>query len=184
MGLAQSVITQQMVISELIKAGINREIAIDLSYRYYKNELTYKDLEYLENTFNLMLDKVEALLQSEIKAVKIDLDNKIENVKSELKSDIKDLDNKVDNLEINLNVNIENIRSELKLDIKDLDNKIENVRSELKSDIKDLDNKIDVKFNELDIKINNLEKNNKWIFGLTFALWLTVLGGFIALIFK
>ncbi|AHH10122.1 BDR-repeat family protein, partial (plasmid) [Borrelia parkeri SLO] len=47
MELAQPVITQQMVIAELTRAGINRDIAIDLSYRYYKNELTYKDIEYL-----------------------------------------------------------------------------------------------------------------------------------------
>ncbi|WP_275472554.1 hypothetical protein [Borrelia miyamotoi] len=32
--------------------------------------------------------------------------------------------------------------------------------------------------------MSNLEKTNKWIFGLTFALWLTVLGGFIALMMK
>ncbi|UPA14172.1 Bdr family repetitive protein [Borrelia turicatae] len=56
MGLAQPVITQQMVINELIRAGINRDIAIDLSYRYYKNELTYKDIEYLkENLKRLKL---------------------------------------------------------------------------------------------------------------------------------
>nr|WP_247073379.1 Bdr family repetitive protein [Borrelia turicatae] len=85
MGLAQPVITQQMVISELTKAGINRDIAIDLSYRYYKNELTYKDIEYLETTFNLKLEKVEALLQAEI-----------QRVETTLKSDIKDLDNKFD----------------------------------------------------------------------------------------
>ncbi|WP_420043043.1 Bdr family repetitive protein [Borrelia miyamotoi] len=35
-----TVITRQMVLSELIKAGINKDIADDLSYRYYKNELT------------------------------------------------------------------------------------------------------------------------------------------------
>ncbi|ASJ27798.1 Bdr family repetitive protein [Borrelia turicatae] len=92
MGLAQPVVTQQMVINELTKAGINRDIAIDLSYRYYKNELTYKDIEYLETTFNLKLEKVEATLQADIR----DLDNKIVNVKNELKSDIKDLDNKID----------------------------------------------------------------------------------------
>nr|WP_247088370.1 Bdr family repetitive protein [Borrelia nietonii] len=74
MGLAQPVITQQMVIAELTKAGINREIAIDLSYRYYRNELTYKDIEYLETTFNLKLEKLEASLKSDIR----DLDNKID----------------------------------------------------------------------------------------------------------
>ncbi len=44
------IITQQMGLMELlIKAKINRDIAVVLSYRYYKNELTYKDLDYLEN---------------------------------------------------------------------------------------------------------------------------------------
>ncbi|WP_246990206.1 Bdr family repetitive protein [Borrelia parkeri] len=120
MELAQPVITQQMVIAELTKAGIKRDIAIDLSYRYYKNELTYKDIEYLETTFNLKLEKVEALLQAEI-----------QKVEATLKSDIRDLDNKFDTK------------------FNELDNKIDTVRSELKSDIKDLDNKIDVNKMEL-----------------------------------
>ncbi|WP_434757291.1 Bdr family repetitive protein (plasmid) [Borrelia puertoricensis] len=191
MGLAQPVITQQMVIAELTKAGINRDIAIDLSYRYYKNELTHKDIEYLETTFNLRLEKVESLLQAEIKSVKTDLDTKIDIVRNELKSDIKDLDNKIDIVKNNLNNKIDTKFNEL-------DNKIDTVRSELKSDIKDLDTKIDNVRNEvslvrkdieiikLEIKkdLSNLEKNNKWVFSLTFALWLTVLGGFIALILK
>lgn len=48
MGHPWRVITQQMVLAELIKAGINRDIADDLYYRYYKNELTYKDLELIK----------------------------------------------------------------------------------------------------------------------------------------
>ncbi|AHH04535.1 BDR-repeat family protein, partial (plasmid) [Borrelia nietonii YOR] len=127
MGLAQPVITQQMVIAELTKAGINREIAIDLSYRYYRNELTYKDIEYLETTFNLKLEKLEASLKSDIR----DLDNKIDNVRNELKSDIKDLDTKIDTVENNLNIKIDNVRNELKSDIKDLDTKIDTVENNL-----------------------------------------------------
>ncbi|WP_281862303.1 Bdr family repetitive protein [Candidatus Borrelia fainii] len=177
MGLAQPVITQQMVIAELTRAGINRDIAIDLAYRYYKNELTYKDIEYLETTFNLKLEKVEATLQSDIK----DLDNKIGNVKNELKSDIKDLDNKIDTVENNLN-------SKMDAKFNELDNKIDTVKNELKSDIKDLDNKIDTvennlnskidtKFNELDNKIdvNKMELKSTlrlhgWMFGTLITL--------------
>ncbi|ETZ17508.1 BDR-repeat family protein [Borrelia duttonii CR2A] len=41
---SQAVITQEMVLSELVKAGINRDIATDLSYRYYKKSLLLKIL--------------------------------------------------------------------------------------------------------------------------------------------
>ncbi|AHH11883.1 BDR-repeat family protein (plasmid) [Borrelia coriaceae ATCC 43381] len=188
MALPQPIITQQMVIAELTKAGINKDIAIDLSYRYYRNELTYKDIEFLKENFDIKLEKVEALLQAEI-----------QRVEASLQSEIKDLDNKIDNKFNELDNKINTVRNELKSDIKDLDNKIDNVEN-------NLNNKIDNKFNELDNKIDtvrnelksyvsneislvrrdisNLEKNNKWIFGLTFALWLTILGGFIALILK
>ncbi|WP_247073329.1 Bdr family repetitive protein [Borrelia turicatae] len=100
MGLAQPVITQQMVISELTKAGINRDIAIDLSYRYYKNELTYKDIEFLKENFDIKLEKVEALLQAEIKSVESSLQAEIKSVKTELDNKIdtkfNELDNKID----------------------------------------------------------------------------------------
>nr|AAF19134.1 BdrC3 [Borrelia hermsii] len=173
MGLPQPIVTQQMVIAELVKAGIDRDIATDLSYRYYRNELTYKDIEYLETTFNLKLEKVEASLKSDIKDLdnKIDtvennLNIKIDNVRNELKSDIKDLDNKIDN-----------VRNELKSDIKDLDNKIDNVRNELKSDIKDLDNKIDV--NKMELK-STLRLHN-WMFGTIITISIGIL---LTLIFK
>nr|AAF19118.1 BdrC4 [Borrelia hermsii] len=173
MGLPQPIVTQQMVIAELVKAGIDRDIATDLSYRYYRNELTYKDIEYLETTFNLKLEKVEASLKSDIK----DLDNKIDNVRNELKSDIKDLDNKIDTVENNLNIKIDNVKNELKSDIKDLDNKIDNVRNELKSDIKDLDNKIDV--NKMELK-STLRLHN-WMFGTIITIFIGIL---LTLIFK
>ncbi|AHH14793.1 BDR-repeat family protein (plasmid) [Borrelia hermsii MTW] len=35
-----------MVLAELIKDGINRDIVVDLSFRYYRNKLIYKDIEY------------------------------------------------------------------------------------------------------------------------------------------
>ncbi|WP_330730592.1 Bdr family repetitive protein [Borrelia turicatae] len=177
MGLAQPVITQQMVIAELTKAGISKDIAIDLSYRYYKNELTYKDIEYLETTFNLKLEKVEATLQADIR----DLDNKFANVRNELKSDIKDLDNKIDTVENNLNTKIDTKFNELDTKIDNVENnlntKIDTVRSELKSDIKDLDNKIDVNKMELDSKLDKTASELKstlrlhgWMFGTIITL--------------
>ncbi|ANF34632.1 hypothetical protein A7978_05125 (plasmid) [Borrelia turicatae] len=180
MGLAQPVITQQMVIAELTKAGINRDIAIDLSYRYYKNELTYKDIEYLETTFNLKLEKVEATLQADIR----DLDNKIVNVKSELKSDIKDLDNKIDSVENNLNIKIDTKFNEL-------DIKIDIVRNELKSDIKDLDNKIDVNKMELDSKLDKTTSELKstlrlhgWMFGTIITLNIGIFLTLISIVYS
>ncbi|AHH13075.1 BDR-repeat family protein (plasmid) [Borrelia hermsii YBT] len=91
MGLPQPVITQQMVIAELTKAGINRDIAVDLSYRYYTNELTYKDIEYLKESFDIKLKHLE---------------DKIGNVKDEL-------DIKIDTVENNLNVKINTKFNEL-----------------------------------------------------------------------
>ncbi|WP_317135453.1 Bdr family repetitive protein [Borrelia miyamotoi] len=48
MGLPQPVITRQIVLAELIKAGIKQEIAENLAYRYHKNELTYKNIELIK----------------------------------------------------------------------------------------------------------------------------------------
>ncbi|WP_247068230.1 Bdr family repetitive protein [Borrelia puertoricensis] len=154
MGLAQPVITQQMVIAELTKAGIKRDIAIDLSYRYYRNELTYKDIEFLKENFDIKLEKVESLLHAEIKSVKTDLDNKIDtkfneldnkidNVRSELKSDIKELDNKIDTKFNELDNKINNVSNEVSLVRKDmeinrmdLDNKLDKTASEFKSTLR------------------------------------------------
>lgn len=151
MGYAQPVITQQMVIAELIKAGINRDIAADLSFRYYHNELTYKDIEYLKENFDIKLKHLE---------------DKLSNIKD-------DSDSKIDTVENNLNIKIDIVRNELKSDIAFISNEISLVRK-------------DMEINKIELKkdISNLEKNNKWIFSLTFALWLTILGGFIALILK
>ncbi|WAZ72527.1 Bdr family repetitive protein (plasmid) [Borrelia miyamotoi] len=149
MGLPQSVITRQMVLSELIKAGINQEIAEDLSYRYYKNELTHKDIEYLKENFDIKLEKVEVGLKADIKASHSDLDNKIDNIENNLNNKIDtkftELDNKIDNVENNLNNKIDTKFTEL-------DNKIDNVEN-------NLNNKIDTKFTELDNKIDNVENN-------------------------
>ncbi|ETZ17733.1 BDR-repeat family protein [Borrelia duttonii CR2A] len=160
----EPVITRQMVFNELVKAGINREIADDLSYRYYKNELTIKDLQYLESNFNLKLEILER----------------------GLKAEIRELDTKIDTVENNLNIKID-------IKFTELDNKIDTVENNLKSDIKDLDTKIDAKFTELDnkidivrkdIELNKMELNSKlklhaWMFGTIITI---NVGIFIALI--
>ncbi|AHH04212.1 BDR-repeat family protein (plasmid) [Borrelia nietonii YOR] len=92
MRCAQPVITQQMVLSELVKAGINRDIAADLFYRYCRNELTHKDIEHLRENFDIKLEMLERGLKADIN----ELGNKIDTVRNELKFDIKDLDNKID----------------------------------------------------------------------------------------
>ncbi|WP_051373831.1 Bdr family repetitive protein [Borrelia hispanica] len=74
----QAVITQEMVLSEFVKAGISRDIAIDLSYRYYKNELTTKDFEYLKENFDIKLEMLDRSLKAEIISVKTKFDNRID----------------------------------------------------------------------------------------------------------
>ncbi|ACH94146.1 Bdr family repetitive protein [Borrelia duttonii] len=103
-----------MVLNELVKAGINREIADDLSYRYYKNELTTKDLQYLESNFNLKLEILERGLKADIK----ELDNKIDKVRDELKSDIS------------------LVRKDMEVNKMELDTKIDKFSSEVKGTLK------------------------------------------------
>ncbi|WP_434757574.1 Bdr family repetitive protein (plasmid) [Borrelia puertoricensis] len=141
MGLAQPVITQQMVIAELTKAGIKRDIAIDLSYRYYKNELTYKDIEFLKENFDIKLKHLE----DGISSVKDELNTKID-------TKFNELDKKIDTVESNFNLKLEKVEALLQAEI-------QRVETTLKSDIRDLDNKIDTKFNELDNKIDNVRKD-------------------------
>uniref|UniRef100_UPI0004667271 Bdr family repetitive protein n=1 Tax=Borrelia persica TaxID=44448 RepID=UPI0004667271 len=189
------IITQKMVLSELVKVGMDKDVAKDLSFRYYRNELTHKDIEYLKENFDIKLEMLEKVLKGEILAVKTDLDNKIDtkfteldnkidNVRSELKSDIKDLDNKIDTVENNLNVKIDTKFNEL-------DKKIDNTKSELKSDIKDLDNKFDTKFNELDKKIDiNITKFDstarlhKWMFGTIITINIGIFLALISIIYS
>ncbi|AFI31884.1 Bdr family repetitive protein [Borrelia crocidurae] len=110
--LMQPVVTRQMVLNELIKAGINKEIADDLSYRYYKNELTYKDIEYLKENFDIKLKHLEEKifdtkeeLINRIDTKFTELDNKIEINKIELNSKLK-LHNWMFGTIITLNVGI------------------------------------------------------------------------------
>ncbi|WP_347343299.1 Bdr family repetitive protein [Borrelia puertoricensis] len=125
MGLAQRVITQQMVIAELTKAGIKRDIAIDLSYRYYRNELTYKDIEFLKENFDIKLKHLE----DGISSVKDELNTKID-------TKFNELDKKIDTVESNFNLKLEKVEALLQ-------SEIQRVETTLKSDIRDLDNKID-----------------------------------------
>ncbi|WP_330730402.1 Bdr family repetitive protein [Borrelia turicatae] len=138
-------ITEEIIYQEFVKMGMQDFIANELSKRYYRNELTYKDIEYLESNFNLKLEMLERSLKSEIISVKTELDNKI---------DIKfnDLDNKINIVENNLNIKIDTKFNEL-------DNKIDNVKSELKSDIASVSNEISLV--RKDMEINKMELNSK-----------------------
>ncbi|AYE37112.1 hypothetical protein DB313_06305 (plasmid) [Borrelia turcica IST7] len=91
-------------------------------------------------------------------------------IKMELKGDISDVKNE-------LKSDIVAVRNELKSDIVA-------VRNELKSDITAVRNELKGDITLLNVKVDNLDKNNKWLFGLSFAIWLTTIGGFIALFFK
>uniref|UniRef100_UPI000463E652 Bdr family repetitive protein n=1 Tax=Borrelia persica TaxID=44448 RepID=UPI000463E652 len=168
------IITQKMVLSELVKVGMDKDVAKDLSFRYYRNELTHKDIEYLKENFDIKLEMLEKVLKGEILAVKTELDNKIDTKFTELdnKIDTKftELDNKINTIENNLNVKIDTKFTEL-------DNKIDNVRSELKSDIKDLDNKIDT--NKTELK-STLRLHN-WMLGTIITICIGIL---LTLIFK
>ncbi|AMR76162.1 hypothetical protein A0V01_06125 (plasmid) [Borrelia hermsii] len=66
-------------------------ISNDLSKRYYRNEITYKDFEYLESNFNLKLEMLERGLKPEIVSVSNEVflvRRAIEINKIELKQDI------------------------------------------------------------------------------------------------
>ncbi|WDS47467.1 Bdr family repetitive protein [Borrelia miyamotoi] len=198
MGLPQPVITRQMVLSELIKAGINQEIAEDLAYRYYKNELTHKDIEYLKENFDIKLEKVQDSLKADIEKVESNLKFEIEKVDAGLKADIKELDNKIDNIENNLNNKIENVRTELKADIRDLDNKIEKIEAGLKSDIASVSNEVslvrkDMEINKMELnsqlikitsKLESSSKLHYWMFGTVITLFVGTLLTLIPIVYS
>ncbi|AHH11313.1 Bdr family repetitive protein [Borrelia coriaceae] len=71
-------ITEDMIYQEFVKMGMQDYVANELSKRYYRNELTYKDIEYLESNFNLKLEMLERSLNSEIVSFKVELDNKMD----------------------------------------------------------------------------------------------------------
>ncbi|WP_338067536.1 Bdr family repetitive protein [Borrelia turicatae] len=59
-------ITEEIIYQEFVKMGMQDFVANELSKRYYRNELTYKDIEYLESNFNLKFEMLERSLKSEI----------------------------------------------------------------------------------------------------------------------
>ncbi|AHH04221.1 BDR-repeat family protein (plasmid) [Borrelia nietonii YOR] len=115
-------ITEEIIYQEFVKMGMQDFIANDLSKRYYRNELTYKDIEYLENNFNLKLEMLERSLKSEIISVKAELDNKIDIVRNELKTDIASVSN-----EISL------VRKDMEINKMELNSKLDKTTSEFKS---------------------------------------------------
>nr|WP_011666334.1 Bdr family repetitive protein [Borrelia duttonii]BAC22679.1 ORFn [Borrelia duttonii] len=193
----EPVITRQMVFNELVKAGINREIADDLSYRYYKNELTTKDLQYLESNFNLKLEILERGLKAEIRELDTKIDTVENNLNIKIDTKFKELDTKIDTVENNLNIKIDTkfkeldnkidiIENNLKSDIKELDNKIDKVRDELKSDISLVRKDMEVNKMELDTKIDKFASDVKGTFKLHAWMFGTIItinvGIFLALI--
>ncbi|ACH94051.1 bdr protein (plasmid) [Borrelia duttonii Ly] len=128
----EPVITRQMVLNELVKAGIKRDIADDLSYRYYKNELTTKDLELLKMAFKSDIRDIN----NKIDTVENNLNNKIDKVRDELKSDIKELDNKIDKVRDELKSDISLVRKDMEVNKMELDTKIDKFSSEVKGTLK------------------------------------------------
>ncbi|WP_024655145.1 Bdr family repetitive protein [Borrelia hispanica] len=121
----EPVITRQMVLNELVKAGIKRDIADDLSYRYYKNELTTKDLQYLKENFDIKLKHLE----EKIFDTKEELINRMD-------SKFTELDNKINTVENNLKSEISLVRKDMELNKIELDTKIDKFASEVKGTFK------------------------------------------------
>ncbi|WP_434757247.1 Bdr family repetitive protein (plasmid) [Borrelia puertoricensis] len=130
-------ITEEIIYQEFVKMGMQDFIANDLSKRYYRNELTYKDIEYLESNFNLKFEMLERSLKSEIIFVKTELDNKIDSVESNLnvKIDTKfnDLDNKIDIVKNELKSEISLVRKDMEINKMELNSKLDKTTSEFKS---------------------------------------------------
>ncbi|ASJ27758.1 Bdr family repetitive protein [Borrelia turicatae] len=118
-------ITEDIIYQEFVKMGMQDFIANDLSKRYYRNELTYKDIEYLESNFNLKLEMLECSLKSEIISVKTELDTKIDIVRNELKTDIASVNN-----EVSL------VRKDMEINNVELDGKLDKAILELKSTLR------------------------------------------------
>nr|WP_099497182.1 Bdr family repetitive protein [Borrelia miyamotoi]WDE73269.1 Bdr family repetitive protein [Borrelia miyamotoi]WDE73390.1 Bdr family repetitive protein [Borrelia miyamotoi] len=180
MGLPQPVITRQMVLSELIKAGINQEIAEDLAYRYYKNELTHKDIEYLKENFDIKLEKVQDSLKADIEKVESNLKFEIEKVDAGLKAEIKELDNKIDNIENNLNNKIENVRTELKSDIASVSNEVALVRKDMEINKMELNSQL-IKITS---KLESSSKLHYWMFGTVITLFVGTLLTLIPIVYS
>ncbi|XDA27153.1 Bdr family repetitive protein (plasmid) [Borrelia hermsii] len=84
-------VTGDIIYQEFVKMDMQDFISNDLSKRYYRNEITYKDFEYLESNFNLKLEMLERGLKPEIVSVSNEVflvRRAIEINKIELKQDI------------------------------------------------------------------------------------------------
>ncbi|AHH05707.1 BDR-repeat family protein (plasmid) [Borrelia miyamotoi FR64b] len=184
MGLPQPVITRQMVLSELIKAGINQEIAEDLAYRYYKNELTHKDIEYLKENFDIKLEKVEASLKFEIEKVEASLKADIKASHTELdnKIDTKftELDNKIDNVENNLNNKIDKVETSLKSDIASVSNEVSLVRKDMEINKMELNSQLI----KITLKLESSSKLHYWMFGTVITLFVGTLLTLIPIVYS
>ncbi|ASJ27696.1 Bdr family repetitive protein [Borrelia turicatae] len=130
-------ITEEIIYQEFVKMGMQDFIANELSKRYYRNELTYKDIEYLETTFNLKLEMLERSLKSEIISLKTELDNKIDSVENNLNTKIdtkfKELDNKIDIVKNELKSEISLVRKDIEINKMELNSKLDQTTSEFKS---------------------------------------------------
>ncbi|WDE71882.1 Bdr family repetitive protein (plasmid) [Borrelia miyamotoi] len=169
MGLPQPVITRQMVLSELIKAGINQEIAEDLAYRYYKNELTHKDIEYLKENFDIKLEKVQDSLKADIEKVESNLKFEIEKVDAGLKADIKELDNKIEKIEAGLKSDIASVSNEVALVRKDMEiNKME----------------LNSQLIKITSKLESSSKLHYWMFGTVITLFVGTLLTLIPIVYS
>ncbi|ETZ17252.1 BDR-repeat family protein [Borrelia duttonii CR2A] len=183
--MIQPVVTRQMVLNELVKVGMDRDIADDLSYRYYKNELTTKDLELLKMAFksdirdlNNKIDTVENNLNIKIDTKFNELDNKIDTVENNLKSDIRDLNNKIDTVENNLNIKIDTKFNEL-------DNKIDIIENNLKSEISLVRKDMDLIRKDMEInktELNSKLKLNNWMLGTIITINVGILLTLISII--
>ncbi|WP_247067723.1 Bdr family repetitive protein [Borrelia puertoricensis] len=181
-------ITEEIIYQEFVKMGMQDFIANDLSKRYYRNELTYKDIEYLESNFNLKFEMLERSLKSEIIFVKTELDNKIDSVENNLNVKIdtrfNELDNKIDYVESNLNVKIDT-------KFNDLDNKIDIVKNELKSEIslvrKDMEiNKMELnsKLDKTTSEFKSTSRLHNWMFGTLITLNIGIFLTLISIVYS
>ncbi|UPA09762.1 hypothetical protein bhYOR_001067 (plasmid) [Borrelia nietonii YOR] len=143
-------ITEKRIYSEFVKIGMHKAIALDLSKRYYHNELTYKDLENLERNFNL----------------------KIENFEKQFNVKFTYLEDKIDNVKAELNIKIDNAKAEL-------NTKIDNVEKNLNLKFDYLNDKIDVSVKALNENIKETNNLVRWVFGFTFVIAITIIAGFI-----
>ncbi|AHH12006.1 BDR-repeat family protein, partial (plasmid) [Borrelia coriaceae ATCC 43381] len=114
-------ITEDMIYQEFIRLGMQEFIANDLSKRYYHNELTYKDIEYLETNFNLQFEKLE----EKIDGVEKRLEQKIDGVKDKINDVQKGLEDKINGVEKRLEEKIDGVE-------KRLEEKIDGVRKKIK----------------------------------------------------